>query len=277
MYLNLLSLLSIVKCRMYYVETEGQLHKKVELFRSSPASIGKDYILSEIENNNIDVEHADSHETAENDNSYMDVKQKSPNKNNKHGKFTPKKKSHNKVEQRRRHKNNKLEKFTPNKKSHIDVKQKQRHKNNKKEKLTPKKKAHIDVGQKSPHKNHKHDQFDSKKKIHNDAEQKGPQNNKTHGKFMQKKKPHIENNSLQTGQDYSNVVNECSLKTQCSDESCMIQKDIPGCGGSIDLHCTNGCLNILKVRPLYHELQCWCVVLPGALHLQDQGVHAGAQ
>ena len=42
-------------------------------------------------------------------------------------------------------------------------------------------------------------------------------------------------------------TNECSLKPACSEDSCMIQKDIPGCGGSIDLLCTGGCLNIHKV------------------------------
>ena len=53
------------------------------------------------------------------------------------------------------------------------------------------------------------------------------------------------------GQDYiSGWLNECSLKAPCSEDSCMIQKDIPGCGGSIDLTCTGGCINILKVRSL---------------------------
>ena len=163
MYFKLLSFLSIVKCRMYYVETEGGLHQKVESSRSSPARNGKEYIYSVgAENNNIDVEHADSHKTAENDNDYMDVEQKRLHKNNKHKKFLPKKKSH------------------------------------------------------------------------------------------------MEKTSLQTGQDYSDWVKKCSPKDRCSDESCMIQKDIPGCGGSIDLRCIDGCLNILKVRPLSfgHELQC---------------------
>ena len=41
---------------------------------------------------------------------------------------------------------------------------------------------------------------------------------------------------------------KCSLQTPCSEDSCMIQKDIPGCRGSIKLLCTGGCLNILKVR-----------------------------
>ena len=35
----------------------------------------------------------------------------------------------------------------------------------------------------------------------------------------------------------------------------MIQKDIPGCGGSIDLQCSGGCVNILKVPPI-HPRKC---------------------
>ena len=51
----------------------------------------------------------------------------------------------------------------------------------------------------------------------------------------------------QSGSDWENT---CSLKTPCSEESCMIQKDITGCGGSIHLLCTGGCINILKVKLL---------------------------
>ena len=152
MYSNLLLFLSTVKCKMYYLETEGGLHRKVELSKSSPARIGNDYIYSvDIENDNNDEEHADSHETAENGNDYMNVEQKRP------------------------------------------------HKKKKKKKIMPKKKSHL------------------------------------------------KNTSLQTGQDYFDWVKKCSPKDKCSDESCMIQKDIPGCGGSIDLRCMDGCLNILKV------------------------------
>ena len=57
---------------------------------------------------------------------------------------------------------------------------------------------------------------------------------------------HKTNTSAETGQDYG-WLNKCSFKKPCSQDSCMIQKDIPGCGGSIDLLCSGGCLNILKV------------------------------
>ena len=41
--------------------------------------------------------------------------------------------------------------------------------------------------------------------------------------------------------------NKCSLHPSCSTGSCRIQKDIPGCGGSIDLTCAGGCIKIIKV------------------------------
>ena len=51
------------------------------------------------------------------------------------------------------------------------------------------------------------------------------------------------------GGDYSDQgwLNKCSLLPTCSSQPCMIQKDIPGCGGSIDLVCTGGCIKIIKV------------------------------
>ena len=89
------------------------------------------------------------------------------------------------------------------------------------------------------------------------------------------------NTSAHKGQDYG-WLNKCSFKTPCSEESCMVQKDIPGCGGSIDLLCTGGCLTIHKVAPpssgcgwgLKNVLVSSC---PGALHLQDQGLHTRAK
>ena len=41
--------------------------------------------------------------------------------------------------------------------------------------------------------------------------------------------------------------NKCSLQPSCSSRSCRVQKDIPGCGGSIDFTCTGGCIKIVKV------------------------------
>ena len=77
---------------------------------------------------------------------------------------------------------------------------------------------------------------------------------------------HKENTGLETGQDYG-WINMCSFKKPCSEESCMIQKDIPGCGGSIDLLCTGGCLNILKVNSPSSGCGCrvaeyLCLLLP---------------
>ena len=53
--------------------------------------------------------------------------------------------------------------------------------------------------------------------------------------------------------------NKCSLQPACSSRSCRIQKDIPGCGGSIDLACTGGCIKIVKVskceRKMFYSSQ----------------------
>ena len=103
------------------------------------------------------------------------------------------------------------------------------------------------------------------KKTKANRHKKHKQGKKRSSKRKNKKKNHPktardysnkDNTSLETGQDYSDWLDQCSLNTACSEESCMIQKDIPGCGGSIDLLCTGGCINILKVRAL-SQLQSW--------------------
>ena len=60
--------------------------------------------------------------------------------------------------------------------------------------------------------------------------------------------PTCEETSITPKKD-DEVTSEDQCATTCSEESCMIQKDIPGCGGSIDLLCSGGCVNILKVSP----------------------------
>ena len=165
MYFKLFLIVSIVKSKMYLIETEdGKVHK-VESSKSSPGETGNDYV--------------DSYETVEADNDYVDIVYGTDD----------------------------------------DEKAKQKGKHGKKKV--------------------------SKKKNKN---KKSP---KTARGFTPKK-----NTSVETGQDYSDWLDQCSLNTQCSEKSCMIQKDIPGCGGSIDLLCTGGCINILKVRALSQLQTC---------------------
>ena len=161
MYFNLLLLFSIVKCKMYLIETEDGMFHQVEPSKSSPGETGNDYV--------------DSYETVEADKDYVDIVY-----------------------------------------------------------------GTDDEGKAKPRKKGKHGKKKSSKKKN--KIKKSPKSAKG---YAQKA-----NSSIETGQDYSDWLDQCSLKTSCSEESCMIQKDIPGCGGSIDLLCTGGCINILKVRTL---------------------------